>query len=333
MRSTSRDSQHALLRAVSRSFYLTLRILPRQIRPQIALAYLLARTSDTIADTNLVPPTLRLEALDRFRARILEPTSALPLELAALARQQGRPEERLLLECCEQNVAALSTFTPSDQSHLRRVLEIILSGQELDLRRFLGATAGVPLSLETEADLDDYTYRVAGCAGRFWTDLCLDHVWRNAENDTATWLFHNGVRLGKGLQLVNILRDLAADLRQGRCYLPRARLTSLGLTPSQLLDPANEQRLRPLYDACLDVATAQLRAGWDYTLRFPLRYWRVRLACAWPVLIGLRTIDRLRAGPVLDPACAIKIPRTEVRVLILRTILCYPLPALWRRLA
>jgi farnesyl-diphosphate farnesyltransferase len=60
-----------LLKATSRSFYLTLRVLPAAVRPQIGLAYLLARTTDTIADTELVPLEQRLDALKRLRERIL----------------------------------------------------------------------------------------------------------------------------------------------------------------------------------------------------------------------------------------------------------------------
>ena len=60
-----------LLKRNSRSFYLTLRVLPRAIRRQIGLAYLLARTTDTIADTEIVSPGHRLEALDQLRERIV----------------------------------------------------------------------------------------------------------------------------------------------------------------------------------------------------------------------------------------------------------------------
>ena len=60
-----------LLRSVSRSFYTTLRVLPRPIRSQIGLAYLLARATDTIADTEIVPVQNRLDALDQLRARVL----------------------------------------------------------------------------------------------------------------------------------------------------------------------------------------------------------------------------------------------------------------------
>ena len=76
--STNRADLDALLRATSRSFYLTLRVLPRAIRPQIGLAYLLARATDTIADTKIVPVERRLEALRALRARILGEGGATP---------------------------------------------------------------------------------------------------------------------------------------------------------------------------------------------------------------------------------------------------------------
>jgi len=59
-----------LLKNVSRSFYLTLRVLPGAVRPQIGLAYLLARATDTIADTDIISVGERLDGLRRLRERI-----------------------------------------------------------------------------------------------------------------------------------------------------------------------------------------------------------------------------------------------------------------------
>src|SRR5437870_12047683 len=56
-------SQHTLLRSVSRSFYLSIRFLPAQLREPVALAYLLARTTDTVADTARISPTVRMQTL------------------------------------------------------------------------------------------------------------------------------------------------------------------------------------------------------------------------------------------------------------------------------
>src|SRR3981189_276498 len=60
-----------ILRSVSRSFYLSIRLLPQQLREPIALAYLLARTTDTVADTTRIPGTVRMEALKMFSDGIL----------------------------------------------------------------------------------------------------------------------------------------------------------------------------------------------------------------------------------------------------------------------
>ena len=124
-----------LLKATSRSFYLTLRVLPARVRPQIGLAYLLARTTDTIADTELVPPAQRLDALQKLRERILGQNSA-PLNFGELAQKQNLSAEKLLLEKVEDSLFALQNFSEADQKLIRDVLTTITSGQELDLRRF-----------------------------------------------------------------------------------------------------------------------------------------------------------------------------------------------------
>ena len=325
-----------LLKRTSRSFYLTLRVLPRAIRPQIGLAYLLARTTDTIADTGLVPVAQRLEALQRLRERMLG-TGRAPFDFGALARQQDLPAERMLLERVEEALAGLRGLDELDLQRVRQVLDTITSGQELDLRRFReasgsseGATPNI-IALQNDAELDDYTYRVAGCVGEFWTRMCRAHLFPAAKFDAAKFLA-DGVRFGKGLQLVNILRDLPADLRSGRCYLPADKLAEAGLTPADLLTPANEGKFRPLYLHYLALAESHLAAGWQYTNMIPRSQMRVRLACAWPILIGGETLQRLRVANVLDPARRIKISRAGVRSIIMRSVLCYPWPSAWRRL-
>src|SRR6266700_952447 len=173
-----------LLKEVSRSFYLTLRILPAKVRPQIGLAYLLARTADTIADTDLVPLEKRLQALQALRDRILGSRQA-SLDYSELARHQGAPAERALLERCKLSVELVQALDPADRKLTLEVLKTIISGQELDLRRFAGASADRILALRTDAELEDYTYRVAGCVGEFWTKMCRAHVFPQAPLDDS----------------------------------------------------------------------------------------------------------------------------------------------------
>jgi farnesyl-diphosphate farnesyltransferase len=319
-----------LLKKTSRSFYLTLAVLPAAVRPQIGLAYLLARTTDTIADTEIVPLDQRLAALQKLRARILGQSSA-PLNFGALAEHQGSPVERALLEKTEAAIAEFQKLSAADLKLVRDVLATITSGQELDLRRFANASPEQIVALETAAELDDYTWRVAGCVGEFWTKICRAHLFPRAQLDERRFITH-GVRFGKGLQLVNILRDLPADLKKGRCYLPMEKLEPAKLFPEILLSPVNEAKFLPLFHKHLDEAESHLRAGWIYTNTLPFGQFRVRLACAWPLLIGMRTIERLRAANVIELRQRVKVPRGEVRGILLRSALACPLPSMWRRL-
>jgi farnesyl-diphosphate farnesyltransferase len=319
-----------LLRQVSRSFYTTLRVLPAAVRRQIGLAYLLARATDTIADTALVPLEQRLAALRLLRERILG-IHQKPLDLGQLTQQQATPAERALLERLEEALAVLSGFAVCDQQLIREVLQIITSGQELDLIRFAGASAKNIVALKTDSELDDYTYRVAGCVGEFWTKMCRAHLFPNAPLDDVR-LLADGIRFGKGLQLVNILRDLPVDLREGRCYLAGEKLQGIGLQPSDLLHRDAEPKFRPLYNSYLDQASEHLAAGWCYTNALPRSSLRIRLACAWPILIGVRTLARLRVENVLDAGQRVKINRAEVRGIFVRSMLSYPFPGLWHRL-
>src|SRR6266581_3129094 len=117
-----------ILKGVSRSFHKTLRVLPGKIRSQIGLAC----TTDTVADTNLLPVDRRLEALKQLRQRIAGVGQA-PIEFGELALKQSSSAERILLENCEQALVLLERMSGSDRQLIQQVLEIITSGQELDL--------------------------------------------------------------------------------------------------------------------------------------------------------------------------------------------------------
>jgi len=328
-----------LLKQVSRSFFLTLRVLPNSIRTPISIAYLLARASDTLADTRLIAVSRRPEALLQLRKSIQEACEGgsivLP-DLGDLANAQdavtgeGTPGERRLLEQLEEVLHSLKAVEREDRFRIGKLLATITAGQETDLVRF-DVTPGSLVALRTDSELDAYTYAVAGCVGEFWTVICLAHVFPAARLDDSI-LRANGIRFGKGLQLVNIMRDIPKDLRRGRCYIPNDRLAENGLQPEDLFDGSAMDRFQPLYDAYLNQAEDHLSAGWRYTTSLPFRCVRIRLACAWPILIGMRTLDQLREGNVLNDRSRIKISRAEIRRLVLRSIILYPFPSTWNRL-
>jgi farnesyl-diphosphate farnesyltransferase len=331
----SSGEMHNLLREVSRSFYLTLRILPQSINTPLSIAYLLARATDTIADTGLVKIERRREVLLQFREAIFKTCEGqqCPVpKFSDLAQANERtPGECVLLANIQSVLNCLSSLPVGDRLLIRAVLEIIMSGQEMDLIRFGASSSSKISSLQTDAELDDYTYCVAGCVGEFWTKVCRAHLLAETHVKDEE-LFANSIRFGKGLQLINILRDIPKDLRQGRCYIPADRLLKTGLQPHDLLEPASMNRFRPLYDSYLQQAQDHLTAGWYYVGMLPFSQLRIRLACCWPILIGVKTLARLKTGNVLDEQRRIKISRSEIRSIIFRSLFLYPFTFIWNQM-
>ncbi len=319
-----------LLKAVSRSFYITLRALPKGMRRPISLGYLLARTSDTIADTEVLPPAQRLASLRHFGDRIAG-RSQEACDFSAYLTHQARPKERELLDRVHDSLALLGTVDEQDQSLIREVLATIISGQTLDLERFQAASESQVVCLQTADELDDYTYRVAGCVGDFWTRVCFKYLSPDRPTPSDD-LLRDGIRFGKGLQLVNILRDLSEDLAQGRCYLPEAELRQRAIDPQHLSAPEHRTALTNLFEQIQDQARDHLQAGWQFTNRLPWSWMRMRLACAWPILIGFRTLDLLPSHDPANPTLRAKVSRKEVKRIIASSALLYPFPKSWSRL-
>jgi farnesyl-diphosphate farnesyltransferase len=316
-----------LLREVSRSFYLTLRVLPGPVRTQIGVAYLLARATDTVADSEAVPVNDRLRSLEDLRDRIVGGREV-PVDFSHIPEDSATPGERALLRRIEEAVTLMNGFSCFDRCCIREVLNTIVSGQAQDLERFHAAAGDCLTALQTADELDDYTFRVAGCVGEFWTRLCRQHLYPKAHLEVGQYC-RDAIRFGKGLQRVNILRDLPADLRKGRCYVPVDGLNRHALRPADLLDPANEARFRALFREHLEVAAEDLKAGWRYTCATPRDQFRVRLACALPLLIGAETLRLLAVGNVLDGQRRIKVSRGRVKNLLLRATLCHPFRRRW----
>ncbi len=120
----------AILKSVSRSFYLTISFLPRPLREPVSLAYLLARATDTIADTATVPAAIRLTTLRDF-ARVIAGEldfNAVAEALQDFAAQQSDPHERTLIENLRECIEWLAKLDPADRDDIRGVLKTIVSG-------------------------------------------------------------------------------------------------------------------------------------------------------------------------------------------------------------
>lgn len=286
----------SVLKGVSRSFYLTLRLLPAPMRSAASLGYLLARTSDTIADTATIPVAERLALLAKYGEAVEGGGPAgLGKESALLAAAD--PREAILLECGDEILDWLARTPLAEAALVREVVAIIISGQRLDLERFAGASEGSPVSLRNDDELEDYAWRVAGCVGAFWTKLGFLTLGRSFSNADEATLLEQGIAYGKGLQLVNILRDIPGDLKAGRCYLPVA-------------DAGDREALLRAHAHWLETASAWVALGEAYAATLRLR--RLRMATVLPSWLAEETLDAMRGADWERLSQRVKIPRSRV---------------------
>lgn len=314
-------------------------MVPADVRDQVSLAYLFARAADTIADTELVDRPRRLDYLGQLKAQFVsdQVSVAQIREIQqAVGTVQQDSAERQLLERLEECFAVLQAFSPEDRRRVQRLMTTLVQGMEMDLTVFPGSSAAHLTALKTLDALDRYTYYVAGCVGEFWTDLMCAYR-RGLRSWNVRTMADVGVRFGKGLQLTNVVKDIAHDLQRGRCYVPEPMLAEQGLRPPDLLDPRNLPRFRPVLTQLVRMAVEHLDQGWLYTIAIPRYETRLRLSCMWPILSAGESLILVRSSPeLLNPSVKIKISRAKVYGMMAMTILtgacAYTGTAYWGRL-
>jgi farnesyl-diphosphate farnesyltransferase len=297
-----------LLKGVSRSFYLSIRFLPATIRPAIALGYLLARASDTVADANLLAAADRLDTLNQLRSQLFTMDAELVRGLKDCAERQPEGPERHLLERVDQVLEFVGRLPQNDQRLLLEVLRNIMRGQILDIERF--ELASSLRALRSPDELEEYIFLVAGSVGEFWTKLCLQ-AWPKYSRVNDQEIVRLGIEYGKGLQLVNILRDYPQDVRLGRSYLPVTGALSGDLKVAE-----------PLFQEWRTIAQRYLESGANYVRS--IRPIKVRFACALPVLIGIDTIDKMKTVPSLGQK--VKVSRGRVYWLMFLSLVIATIP-------
>lgn len=294
-----------LLKSVSRSFFLSVRYLPSPMRKAVAVAYLLARATDTVADAAKTPGREREVLLQSMGSAIAgsltrEESATLGASLRTeLAEEQSNPGERELLARFDECLAALDGLPDEERELVRCVLETIVCGQLWDLTYFREH-----VSVEDAEQTRRYTYLVAGCVGEFWTLLGLKTMGRGFSRAPEEELLKLGIRYGQGLQLVNIVRDYGEDAVRGRCYLPGVGVER----------------------AWLQMAAEYVRDGLLYAAQ--LHNWRIRFASALPARLALRTLQLIQKKK--DPERPYGVSKTKItRGCVYREMLRCLVWALW----
>lgn len=275
-----------LLRTHARTMALSLRLLPRPLREALGLAYLLARASDTIADSGTVFREARIAWLERLAAG--GPVD--PAEGREFPREGFTARERELLDALPGLTVMLASS--GDRDELADLWRQILEAQILDLRRF---TPGTP-PLDRQ-ELERYCDLVAGSVGRSWTRLIARHEPRILKASPEE-LLPLASDYGRGLQLLNILRDRWADRTAGRSYVTEENVQGLIRETERLLLSGARY-------------CALLRPG------------RILTASALPLDLARATLPRVAAAGTSQRA---KLSRTAVRWVLVRACTSLWLP-------
>lgn len=305
-----------LLRSVSRSFYLSMRFLPAAMREPISLGYLLARFTDTIADAPGIPAETRLSWLEQTKQVVRGERLSLEVKEGQIEAALAHPGERELVQRRDELFDWFREIDEANRSHLSEVILTIAHGQTWDVTFFEDETLTAP---DRADDLFRYTYWVAGCVGEFWTKVGYTTLGQGfADPDQAFAMLQSGRKLGQGLQLVNILRDLHEDLPEGRCYLPGGELRDAGWNGSGIPDL---EQVAPVFEHWLSVCEGFLEEADGYTRE--VRNARVRFCTKLPKILAERTVRRMReAGPDRVLREKVKVSRREVWAAMLQAVFC-----------
>ena len=300
---------YEMLRAVSRTFALSIERLPLILRDAVTMAYLLLRVSDCLEDNDLLAAARKAELL-RCWARVLADTMPVASLTSAIAHLDESDPEVYVAQHAGQLLERLRLLPPAVQ-------EIIISHvnqTSLGMARWQEHGPEV----HNEEELDDYMHQVAGRVGYLLTNL---FAWYSPViMERKARLLPLSRHFGLALQTVNIIRGLRKDYDRGWVYVPRTFYEPLGLTRDSLLAQENAAKISQVIDQLANKAETHLQYGLSYITSFPRRQHGIRLACMWPLLFAVKTlaVSRNNIKVVLTEA---KITRAEVMTIVRNTTL------------
>lgn len=295
MQTTAIDeaSQHRHLEQVSRTFALTIPLLPKEVGDCVSNAYLLCRIADTIEDDPQAPSARKRVWLKEFagfaNGGFADEMKLIELQAKAVQLASGAKSAELeLLQDMTAVVGRTRTYPAAVRTILSRGVAILSCGMARSLK---GVT------VDTLEDVDAYCYFVAGVVGELLAGL---FAYADARIDRAA-LMDLSVSFGEGLQLTNILKDRHEDAERGARFLPEDAATADGIRK---------------YVA---ITKGHLDDALDFIQLLPRRERGIRCFCLLNICMAEATLRVIEDEPEnFKP----KISRSEVKKLYILCALC-----------
>lgn len=300
------EQQTIYLQQVSRTFALTIPLLPAPLNDWVGNAYLLCRIVDTIEDDADLSCQDKQSHLAKFLSVFSDPLLATDfvVHLLPVISSKTPAHERALLVDTPAVLARCHSYPVKVQNILKKAVTIMSRGM---LEQQGKVVTG-------QQDLDRYCYVVAGVVGELLTQLFAEYspeIKRRREN-----MLPLSVSFGLGLQLTNILKDVGEDRARGVCWLPSEVLSEFGLSAENLASaPAAKQAL--MMNHFVALARGHLADALEFTLQLPPHEQGLRQFCLWAIAMALLTLQRIVATPGFSSGQQVKIKRRQVHTLIL----------------
>lgn len=303
---TGREWCRVILPRVSRTFALSIELLPASIRDAVRTAYLLCRIVDTIEDQPGLSLTVRAQLFDAFDGMLREHEPGRFGDAASTWGLGGTAADAELCRGAGLVMAELRSLSPRQRAAIVPHVEEMSRGMRAFSAR---ADEAGTLRLGTMEELEEYCYYVAGTVGILLTNLFELEI-QSLGSESKSALRSRAVEFGLGLQLTNIVKDVAQDYARGDCFLPQNLATRRGVDLGDLLNPKHRGAALGLLREICDHARGHLRSAQEYTLLWPLPSGRaVRLFCAVPLGLALATLREVETGA--DTLCPGRVPKVS----------------------
>ena len=281
-----------MLPKVSRTFAPTIRQLPRPLVLQLTVAYLLCRIADTIEDSEILNIKQKQNLLEQY-ADILVRENAVNERKAFLKKISALPQKSADDELLH-NVSLILTVYNQFPKKVRTGISTWVAEMVSGMRKYVQSKySASPNFLKTLDELDDYIYYVAGTVGNLVTTL-FSHYSQNINRTITNTLRKYAESVGKGLQMVNIIRDMPDDWKCNRSYMPNELLKKYDLTRHSIFDRHNIQQGKKMLEELIEMALSYLDAGLPYIVAIPKAERGIRLACTLPLFWAYQTLRAIK---------------------------------------
>lgn len=281
----------AMLPQVSRTFAPTIKMLPKALFIPVSVAYLLCRIADTVEDEPSITKAQKEYLLDLY-IKIFQgkDKEAYPIFINKTKLISQHSSDVLLLHNFERVYNVLNSF----ESEVKRLIGVWVIEMALGMKKYAQSMKKSKFRfLKSMQELDEYMYYVAGTVGQLLTSL-FAHFSQKITPNIKHKLESFADSFGKGLQMVNIIRDMTTDLRRGQSYIPDEILSKYNLTRQSIFETSNNEQAQRMFNELIETAVRHMDKAISYIVTIPIEETRIRLFCLLPVFWAMRTLQKIQ---------------------------------------